>query len=78
MPALLNEMQQLKMFADIKDSITPESSIPQIVNALTHYLAELAKAVSAMYPLSVLPVVDYMLRKEVEVTNIRLIAYGTS
>lgn len=78
MPALLTEMQQLKMFADIKDRITPESSIPQIVNALTHYLAELSSAVSAMYPLSVLPVVDYMIHKKTEVTNIRLIAYGAN
>lgn len=30
-----------------------------------------------MYPLSVLPVVDYMLAKRREVANIRLIAYGT-
>ena len=35
------------------------------------------ESVSAMYPLSVLPVVDYMLRKEAEVKNIRMIAYGT-
>lgn len=78
MPALFTELQQLKMFADIKDRISPESSIPQIVNALTHYLADLASAVSAMYPLSVLPVVDYMLHKRTEVSNIRLIAYGAN
>ncbi len=78
MAGLLNDLQQLKMYADIKDSISAESSITGIVNALTHYQAELASTVSALYPLSVLPVVDYMLRKETEVRNIRLIAYGTS
>lgn len=76
MAGLLNDMQQLKMFADIKDSISADSTITQIVNALTHYQAELADAVSALYPLSVLPVVDYMLHKETEVRNIRLLAYG--
>lgn len=78
MAGLLNDLQQLKMYADIKDSISAESSITGIVNALTHYQAELASTVSALYPLSVLPVVDYMLRKETEVRNIRLIAYGTN
>jgi V/A-type H+-transporting ATPase subunit C len=29
-----------------------------------------------MYPLSVLPIIDYMIRKKIEVDNIRIIARG--
>ena len=76
--SLLNDMQQLKMYADIKDSLSADATVSGIVNALTHYVADLAATVSALYPLSVLPVVDYMLHKEREVRNIRLLAYGTN
>jgi len=78
MPALLNDMQNLKMYADIRDSLSADATITDIVNALTHYQSELAGYASGLYPLSVLPVVDYMIRKETEVRNIRLIAYGTN
>ena len=77
MPTLLNDLQQLKMYADIKDYISADTNVTGVINALMHYLGDLAESVSAIYPLSVLPVVDYMLRKEAEVKNIRLIAYGT-
>jgi len=29
-----------------------------------------------MYPLSVIPVVNYMIHKEIEVRNIRMVAHG--
>lgn len=35
-----------------------------------------AKKFSHMYPLSVIPIIDYMIHKENEVSNIRMIARG--
>ena len=76
--SLLNDLQQLKMYADIKDYVSADTDVIGAMNALAHYQSDLAESVSALYPLSVLPVVDYMLRKEAEVKNIRMIAYGTN
>ena len=75
--SLLNDMQQLKMYADIKDSLSADAKVTDVVSVLAHYQGQLAEVVSSLYPLSVLPTVDYMLRKEQEVRNIRLVAYGT-
>ncbi len=76
--ALLNDLQQLKMYADIKDYVSADTDVIGAIGALSRYQSDLAESVSAIYPLSVLPVVDYMLRKEAEVKNIRMIAYGTN
>ena len=35
-----------------------------------------AKKFAHMYPLSVVPVIDYMIHKEIEVNNIRTVARG--
>ena len=78
MQTLLNDLQQLKMYADIKDYISADTNVTGAVSALNHYRADLAESVSAMYPLSVLPVIDYMLRKEAEVKKVRMIAYAAS
>ncbi|KUE73425.1 ATP synthase subunit C [Candidatus Methanomethylophilus sp. 1R26] len=73
----LNEMQNLRMYADIKDELSDDSSILDVVAAMARYKAKLANKVGHMYPLSVIPVVDYMIHKENEVRNIRMIAHGT-
>lgn len=71
-----NEMQQLKMYAEIKDSLTQNTTIIDVVAAIDRYIATLANKVGIMYPLSVLPIVDYIIHKENEVRNIRMIAHG--
>ena len=74
--SLLNDMQQLKMYADIKDSLSADTTVTGVISVLAHYEGQLANAVASLYPLSVLPAVDYILHKEQEVRNLRLIAYG--
>jgi len=46
------------------------------VAALDKQLILSAQSFSHRYPLSVLPVVDYVLRKKVEVDNLRVLALG--
>ena len=37
---------------------------------------EMTKSFSHLYPLSIIPIIDYMIHKENEVNNIRIIARG--
>ena len=46
------------------------------VQDLDHYIANRTKRFSYLYPLSVLPVLDYLLKKEREVYNLRAIVRG--
>ncbi len=75
--AAFNEMQSLKMYAELKDTLTQTATIMDIVNAIDKYKIKLANQVAHMYPLSVIPVVEFMIHKEIEVRNIRMIAHGT-
>ena len=75
--AAVNEMQQLRMYSEIKDSLSQDSTILDVVGVINKYRVELANKVGHMSPLSVIPVVDYMIHKENEVRNIRMIAHGT-
>lgn len=75
--AAVNEMQQLRMYSEIKDSLSQDASILDVVGVIGRYRIELANKVGHMYPLSVIPVVDYIIHKENEVRNIRMIAHGT-
>ena len=46
------------------------------VHSLDEYMAKKTKRFSYLYPLSVLPVLDYLLKKEREVYNLRAIVRG--
>lgn len=71
-----NEMQGLKIHNEIKGALTDNASVLDVVAAIDRYNAELANSVAHMYPLSVIPVVDYMIHKRNEARNIRMIAHG--
>lgn len=51
-------------------------SLNEVLLALDRHLLLRAKRFSHFYPLSVLPVIDYLLRKKTEVDNLRIIARG--
>lgn len=75
--AALPELSQLEFYDSIKDLV--ESGTPTVralLIATRRYQAENAKKFSHMYPLSVVPIIDYMLQKEIEVSNIRTISRG--
>ncbi|MEM3445349.1 MAG: V-type ATPase subunit [Thermoplasmata archaeon] len=46
------------------------------IKRLEHYLARIAKSFSIIYPVSILPVISYLLQKRIEVEQIRMIARG--
>ncbi len=49
-----------------------------VVSAIKKYQEDQAKKMAHMYPLSVLPVIDFMVHKETEVRNIRVVARGVN
>jgi len=53
-----------------------ERGLNPVVLALEHHLAARASRFSYLYPLSVLPLIDYLLRKERETRNLRAIVRG--
>lgn len=74
--AMANDLAQLDFYDDIKDALDDSKSLKDIVAALTKYHRKQAKTFTHLYPLSVIPVIDYMIHKETEVNNIRIIARG--
>ncbi len=75
--AALADMSQLGFYENIRDSLESEDdSLMGVSNGMLMYEMEQAKKFSHLYPLSVIPVVDFMLNKENEVRNIRLVARG--
>jgi len=59
----------IEEFEDTKD-------ISSLLREMDKALLDLADKFSHLYPLSILPVLDYVLRKKTEVENIRIIARG--
>ena len=65
-----------KAVADDLVKIEEEEGLHHLILTLDQYLAEGAGRFSRLYPLSVLPILDYLLQKEYEVANLRAIARG--
>jgi V/A-type H+/Na+-transporting ATPase subunit C len=75
--AAVNDLAQLSFFEDIKDALDEDTnSLRGIVAGLEKCKMAEAKNFSHLYPLSVIPVIDFMIHKEVEVNNIRIVARG--
>ncbi|MCI5973161.1 MAG: ATP synthase A1 subunit C [Candidatus Methanomethylophilus alvus] len=74
--AMGTDLAQLDFYEDIKDALDDSKSLKEIVAALTRYHKKQAKTFTHLYPLSVIPVIDFMIHKETEVNNIRIIARG--
>jgi len=75
-PSMMAEASQLE-FGEIAKAALESNGLMGAVLELRKYERRRAKKFSMLYPLSVIPVVDYMLNKEYEVRNIRVIARGT-
>ncbi|MEM2900580.1 MAG: ATP synthase A1 subunit C, partial [Thermoplasmata archaeon] len=76
---LENALVKYSFYADIKESfglIEKEHSVNPVVRELERHLLKSADTFSHIYPLSILPIISYILRKKVEVDNIRIIARG--
>jgi V/A-type H+-transporting ATPase subunit C len=76
MEAAFNELQSLKIFEELKTVLSQTPTISLLVLSMERMRLQMAIQVAHMYPLSVIPVVVYMIMKEDEVKKIRTVAHG--
>ena len=77
--AMLEAMEKSSMYEELKpamDRFKDSRRISELTIALDKALIGTSEKFAHLYPLSVLPIVNYMIRKKVEVDNIRIIARG--
>jgi V/A-type H+-transporting ATPase subunit C len=77
--ATIGELTKLSFYEEIKEALEKakaKGTLSDVARALQKHLAVQSKKFSHVYPLSVLPIIDYMIRKKIEVDNIRIIARG--
>ena len=73
------ELAKYSFYDDIKDSLEimkQTRSLTEVSLAMKKHVLKEAETFSRVYPLSVLPIIDFMIRKKNEVDNIRIIARG--
>jgi V/A-type H+-transporting ATPase subunit C len=76
---MVDDLSKLPFFEDIKEPLEKakkNGSLNDVMLNLQRYLAKESEKFSHLYPLSVLPIIDYIIRKKIEVDNIRVIARG--
>ena len=74
---LLTSLEGTKYFELLEPHLQKDSvDLNSCVHSLDEYMANKTKRFSYLYPLSVLPVLDYLLKKEREVYNLRAIVRG--
>lgn len=76
---ILDELERSSMAQDIKgaiDTFRSDRKLSGMTIALDKSLIKASEKFAHFYPLSVLPIVNYMIRKKAEVDNIRIIARG--
>jgi V/A-type H+-transporting ATPase subunit C len=76
---ILEELEKSSMYETIKPSMDlfkEDRKLSGLTIALDKALIRTAEKFGRFYPLSVLPILDYMIRKKTEVDNIRIIARG--
>ena len=77
--SLLDELSKLSFYEEIKGGVElakQTGSLSGIMLSLQKWQARQSEKFSNIYPLSVLPIIDYIIRKNNEVNNIRIIARG--
>ncbi len=79
MEDLPQELSGLGFFDDIASALeayVETRNLNEVVTALDQFLIQSSEGFTIRYPLSVLPVIDFILRKRIEVDNLRAIAHG--
>ncbi len=77
--AIMEELEKSSMYEVIKGAVEKfkaDQKLSDITIAIDKALIGTSEKFAHFYPLSVLPIVNYMIRKKVEVDNIRIIARG--
>jgi len=76
---IVEEMSKSSIYEDIKpalDRFKDDKRLSGLTIALDNTLIGMSEKFAHFYPLSVLPIVNYMIRKKTEVDNIRIVARG--
>jgi V/A-type H+-transporting ATPase subunit C len=76
---MLDDLAKLPFYEDIKEALETAKktgSLNVVMLSLQRFQAAQAEKFSHLYPLSILPIIDYIIRKKIEVDNIRIIARG--
>jgi len=76
---IIDQLERSSLYPYIKDALErfkSDKKLSGITIALDSALIGTSEKFAHFYPLSVLPIVNYMIRKKVEVDNIRMIARG--
>jgi V/A-type H+-transporting ATPase subunit C len=76
---MVDEIGNLKFLEDISEGLEDAkrgASLTVVMRELQRHLIRQSERFSHIHPLSVLPVLDYLIRKKIEVDNIRIIARG--
>jgi V/A-type H+-transporting ATPase subunit C len=76
---MLDDLAKLPFYEDIKEALETAKktgSLNDVMLSLQRFQAAQAEKFSHLYPLSILPIIDYIIRKKIEVDNIRIIARG--
>jgi V/A-type H+-transporting ATPase subunit C len=72
-----SDIAQLEFYEAIKEVFESEDmKVRDVVLQMKKYEISQAKKLSHEYPLSAIPVIDYMIHKEIEVRNIKTVARG--
>ena len=77
--AIVEGLEKYSMYEEMKpaiDRFKNDKKLSEITIALDKALIGRSEKFAHFYPLSVLPIINYMIRKKVEVDNIRIIARG--
>lgn len=75
----VDELNPYSFFEDISEGLEEAKdggSLTHVMREVQRHLIRSSERFSHMHPLSVLPVLDFVLRKKIEVDNIRIIARG--
>jgi len=75
----LEELQKLRISETIKEylqTIAETGTLTHVIRALEKNHLKRATKSSYLHPLSILPVLDYLIRKKIEVENLRILARG--
>jgi V/A-type H+-transporting ATPase subunit C len=73
----LKALEDYSYWSELSDVVSAEmDSLKDMEAVLDKYALAFASKISHYYPLSILPIFDYMLNKELEVRNIRTIVRG--
>ncbi|NLL94304.1 MAG: ATP synthase A1 subunit C [Thermoplasmatales archaeon] len=72
----MGAMSKLSFYGDIKDALADTGSLTELVSVLKKVHISQARTFSHLHPLSIIPIIDFMIHKEIEVNNIRTVARG--